>query len=117
MNWESLLSLKRYGDNNKRLRVEQDDLRLGFEVDYDRIVFSNAFRSLQDKTQVIPFSKTDFVNTRLTHSLEVSVVGRSLGRIAGKTILDKHPHLQASLGYQPNDFGAITAAAALAHDI
>ena len=45
MNWESLLSLKRYGDNNKRLRVEQDDLRLGFEVDYDRIVFSNAFRS------------------------------------------------------------------------
>ena len=117
MNWESLLSLKRYGDNNKRLRVEQDDLRLGFEVDYDRIVFSNAFRSLQDKTQVIPFSKTDFVHTRLTHSLEVSVVGRSLGRIAGKTILDKHPHLQASLGYQPNDFGAITAAAALAHDI
>jgi dGTPase len=117
MDWESLLSLKRFGDNNKRLRVEQDDLRLGFEVDYDRIVFSNAFRSLQDKTQVIPFSKTDFVHTRLTHSLEVSVVGRSLGRIAGKAILEKHPHLQASLGYQPNDFGAITAAAALAHDI
>ena len=117
MNWESLLSLKRFGDSNKRLRIEQDDLRLGFEVDYDRIVFSNAFRSLQDKTQVIPFSKTDFVHTRLTHSLEVSVVGRSLGRIAGKAILEKHPHLQAALGYQPNDFGAITAAAALAHDI
>ena len=117
MEWESLLSLKRFGDNNKRLRVEQDDLRLGFEVDYDRIVFSNAFRSLQDKTQVIPFSKTDFVHTRLTHSLEVSVVGRSLGRIAGKAILEKYPHLQATLGYQPNDFGAIVAAAALAHDI
>ena len=117
MNWESLLSLKRFGDSNKRLRIEQDDLRLGFEVDYDRIVFSNAFRSLQDKTQVIPFSKIDFVHTRLTHSLEVSVVGRSLGRIAGKAILEKHPHLQAALGYQPNDFGAITAAAALAHDI
>lgn len=117
MKWESLLSLKRYGDRNKRLRAEQDDLRLGFEVDYDRIVFSNAFRSLQDKTQVIPFSKTDFVHTRLTHSLEVSVVGRSLGRLAGKAILDKHPHLQVSLGYQPNDFGAIVAAAALAHDI
>ena len=117
MQWEQLLSLRRQGDASKRLRKEQDDTRLGFEVDYDRIVFSNAFRSLQDKTQVIPFSKTDFVHTRLTHSLEVSVVGRSLGRIAGKTILDKHPHLQASLGYQPNDFGAITAAAALAHDI
>ncbi len=52
MNWESLLSLKRLGDTNKRLRKEQDDLRLGFEVDYDRIVFSNAFRSLQDKTRV-----------------------------------------------------------------
>ena len=117
MNWEVLLSLKRYGDTSKRLRIEQNDLRLGFEVDYDRIVFSNAFRSLQDKTQVIPFSKTDFVHTRLTHSLEVSVVGRSLGRMAGRAILEKHPHLQASLGYQANDFGAITAAAALAHDI
>ena len=117
MNWESLLSLKRYGDTNKRLRAEQDNLRLGFEVDYDRIVFSNPFRSLQDKTQVIPFSKTDFVHTRLTHSLEVSVVGRSIGRLAGKAILEKHPHLQSALGYQPNDFGAITAAASLAHDI
>jgi len=117
MKWESLLSLKRFGDKGKRLRSEQDDLRLGFEVDYDRIVFSNAFRSLQDKTQVIPFSKTDFVHTRLTHSIEVSVVGRSLGRLAGKSLLKKYPHLQASLGYQATDFGAITAAAALAHDI
>ena len=117
MKWESLLSLKRFGDKGKRLRSEQDDLRLGFEVDYDRIVFSNAFRSLQDKTQVIPFSKTDFVHTRLTHSIEVSVVGRSLGRLTGKALLEKYPHLQASLGYQATDFGAITAAAALAHDI
>ena len=117
MKWESLLSLKRFGDTNKRIRIEQDNLRLGFEVDYDRIVFSNAFRSMQDKTQVIPFSKTDFVHTRLTHSLEVSVVGRSIGRLAGKAILDKYPHLKHSLGYQPNDFGAITAAASLAHDI
>ena len=115
MKWESLLSLKRYGDTGKRLRIEQDDLRLGFEVDYDRIIFSNAFRSLQDKTQVIPFSKTDFVHTRLTHSLEVSVVARSLGRLAGKSLLAKHPHLKATLGYRAQDFGAITAAAALAH--
>ena len=117
MNWEQLLSLKRQGDTTKRLRKEQDETRLGFEVDYDRIIFSSAFRSLQDKTQVIPLSKTDFVHTRLTHSLEVSVVGRSLGRIAGKKILEKHPHLQEIHGYRFNDFGAIVAAAALAHDI
>ena len=117
MNWEQLLSLKRFGDTHKRLRKEQDETRLGFEVDYDRIIFSSAFRSLQDKTQVIPLSKTDFVHTRLTHSLEVSVVGRSLGRIAGKKLLEKHPHLKEMHGYQFNDFGAIVAAAALAHDI
>ncbi len=117
MNWEQLLSLKRQGDTNKRLRKEQDETRLGFEVDYDRIIFSSAFRSLQDKTQVIPLSKTSFVHTRLTHSLEVSVVGRSLGRVVGKKILEKHPHLSTIHGYQFNDFGAIVAAAALAHDI
>ena len=117
MNWEQLLSLKRYGDTNKRLRQEQDETRLGFEVDYDRIIFSQEFRSLQDKTQVIPLSETDFVHTRLTHSLEVSVVGRSLGRQVGQKILEKHPHLQNVHGYQVNDFGAIVATAALAHDI
>ena len=117
MNWEQLLSLKRAGDTNKRIRKEQDETRLGFEVDYDRIIFSSEFRSLQDKTQVIPLSKTDFVHTRLTHSLEVSVVGRSLGRKVGQKLLERHPHLKTIHGYQINDFGAIVAAAALAHDI
>lgn len=117
MHWEQLLSLKRQGDKGKRLRKEQDDTRLGFEVDYDRIIFSSAFRSLQDKTQVIPLSKTDFVHTRLTHSLEVSVVGRSLGRLVGKKIIEKYPALSEIHGYHMNDFGAIVAAAALAHDI
>jgi len=117
MNWEQLLSLKRFGDTHKRLRKEQNETRLGFEVDYDRIIFSSAFRSLQDKTQVIPLSKTDFVHTRLTHSLEVSVVGRSLGRLTGQKLLEKHPHLRDTFGYQMNDFGAIVAGAALAHDI
>jgi len=84
MNWEKLLSLKRYGDQTIRRRIDQDEARLGFEVDFDRIIFSDSFRSLQDKTQVVPLSKTDFVHTRLTHSLEVSVVARSLGRIGGK---------------------------------
>jgi len=117
MTWEQLLSLKRQGDTSKRLRIEQDDTRLGFEVDYDRIIFSAAFRSLQDKTQVIPLSKTDFVHTRLTHSLEVSVVGRSIGRLVGKKIIEKYPYLQEVHGFQANDFGAIVAAASLAHDI
>lgn len=117
MNWEKLLSLKRFGDTHKRLRKEQNETRLGFEVDYDRVIFSAAFRSLQDKTQVIPLSKTDFVHTRLTHSLEVSVVGRSLGRIAGEKLLRKHSFLKETHGYKFGDFGAIVAAAALAHDI
>lgn len=117
MHWEQLLSLRRQGDKNKRLRKEQDDTRLGFEVDYDRIIFSAPFRSLQDKTQVIPLSKTDFVHTRLTHSLEVSVVGRSLGRLVGKKIIEKYPALKEVHGFHMNDFGAIVAAAALAHDI
>ncbi len=116
MNWQQLLSLKKYGDTSARQRQEQDDLRLGFEVDYDRIIFSSQFRSLQDKTQVIPLSQTGFVHTRLTHSLEVSVVGRSLGRMAGKRILEKHPEL-IKQGYRHQDFGAIVAAAALSHDI
>ncbi len=117
MQWEQLLSLRKHGDKNKRLRIEENETRLGFEVDYDRVIFSSAFRSLQDKTQVIPLSKTSFVHTRLTHSLEVSVVGRSLGRSVGKAILNKHPQLQRVHGYHFNDFGAIVAAAALAHDI
>jgi len=116
MNWSQLLSLKRFGDTQKRLRKNQDETRLGFEVDYDRIIFSDSFRSLQDKTQVVPLSKTDFVHTRLTHSLEVSVVARSLGRIVGEQVLKKYPKLSEE-GYKMNDFGAIVATAALAHDI
>lgn len=116
MNWEQLLSLKRFGDTEVRLRKNQDETRLGFEVDFDRIIFSDNFRSLQDKTQVVPLSKTDFVHTRLTHSLEVSVVARSLGRIVGKQLLEIYPKLKEK-GYKANDFGAIVAAAALAHDI
>ena len=116
MNSGRLLSLKRFGDTEPRLRKNQNETRIAFEVDYDRIIFSDSFRSLQDKTQVIPLSKTDFVHTRLTHSLEVSVVARSLGRTVGEQVLIKHPEL-VEHGYKMNDFGAIVATAALAHDI
>ena len=117
MNWEQLLSLKRQGDTSKRLRKEQDDTRLGFEVDYDRIIFSAAFRSLQDKTQVIPLSKTDFVHTRLTHSLEVSAVGRSLGRLVGKKIIETYPYLQEVHGFHMNGFWAMVAGASWSDDL
>lgn len=116
MDWSRLLSLKRFGDTEARYRKDQDEARLGFEVDFDRIIFSDSFRSLQDKTQVVPLSKTDFVHTRLTHSLEVSVVARSLGRLIGEQVLIKNPEL-VEKGYKMTDFGAIVASAALAHDI
>ncbi len=116
MDWIKLLSLRKQGHQTTQLRKDQDETRLGFEVDYDRIAFSDYFRSLQDKTQVIPLSKTDFVHTRLTHSLEVSVVARSLGRKVGKEILRKYPYL-VEAGHVFQDFGAIVASAALAHDI
>ena len=116
MNWQQLLSLKKFGDTKERIRKEENPSRVGFEVDYDRIIFSHPFRTLQDKTQIIPHSQTDFVHTRLTHSLEVSVVGRSLGRLAGELVLDKYEDLVAQ-GYTINDFGAIVAAACLCHDI
>ncbi|MDT8346326.1 MAG: dNTP triphosphohydrolase [Flavobacteriaceae bacterium] len=116
MNWINLLSISRFGDASNRLRIAENSLRTGFEKDYDRIVFSSEFRSLQDKTQVIPLSRNGFVHTRLTHSHEVSVVGRSLGRVVGKGIVQKYPELQEA-GYIAQDFGSIVAAAALAHDI
>lgn len=114
MNWNQLLSRKRLGEEHKN--PLPDPSRSEFDKDYDRIIFSYPFRRLQDKTQVIPLPEHDFVHTRLTHSLEVSVVGRTLGKKAGDTILQKYPQLHES-GYTSADFGSITAAACLAHDI
>ena len=111
MNWTSLLSSQRAGQ--KILSPEQS--RSVFEQDYDRIIFSHPFRRLQDKTQVHPLPEHDFVHTRLTHSLEVSSVGRSLGKRAGEVILQRHPELQKN--FSLFDFGAIVAAASLAHDL
>lgn len=108
MNWEQLLSSTRSGkvENPKKDRS-------AFEVDYDRIVFSYPFRRLQDKTQVFPLPEQDFVHNRLTHSLEVSSVGRSLGKRAGEKIVERHnlKHISAT------DIGTIVSAAALAHDV
>ena len=113
MDWQQLLSRRRLG---ARADAVPSANRTDFERDYDRIVFSSAFRRLQDKTQVFPLGRNDYVRTRLTHSLEVASVGRSLGLLAGRHVLARHPEL-AQAGYADADFGAIVAAAALAHDI
>ena len=111
MNWEQLLSSNR---SNKIITTGRP-VRSEFEKDFDRIIFSLPFRRLQDKTQVFPLPEDDFVHNRLTHSLEVASVGRSLGKLAGEKILAKHKSLADQLS--PADFGAIVSAASLAHDV
>jgi dGTPase len=91
------------------------DGRSEFQKDFDRIVFSPAFRRLQDKTQVFPLPESDFVHTRLTHSLEVSCVGRSIGNLVGETTIERQPDLENK--FTKFHFGEIVAAACLAHDI
>lgn len=110
--WKTLLSDERLGDSN--VNPTRLPGRSEFDRDYDRIMFSNAFRRMHDKTQVFPLSPSDHTRTRLTHSLEVSCVGRSLGQMAGKS-LDVDHLLPDSLCY--GDVGTIVSAACLAHDI
>ncbi len=114
--WEKLISKKRFDSIDKKYETNES-VRGEFQRDYDRIVFSSSFRKLQNKTQVMPMPESDFVHSRLTHSLETSVVGRSLGRIVGKSILERHPILSQEKNIQEADFGDIVAAACLAHDI
>jgi dGTPase len=112
MHWPSLLCHRRLGGPS----VAGIGPRSEFQRDFDRVVFSSAFRRMQDKTQVFPLAKNDYVRTRLTHSLEVASVGRSLGVLAGDHVMRSHPEMPGS-GYTAADFGAIVAAACLAHDI
>ncbi len=113
--WEKLLVKTRLVKTRLgRKGLDVPDGRSPFEKDADRIIFSSAFRRLQDKTQVFPLSGSDYVRTRLTHSIEVSVVGRSLGTITGLQLKEKG-HLPEDIS--PADIGAIVASACLAHDI
>jgi len=114
LEWEKLLTDSRLGEK-PQLKQKLQDGRSEFQKDFDRIVFSPAFRRLQDKTQVFPLPESDFVHTRLTHSLEVSCVGRSLGNLVGETVLKRNPALNSEL--TKFHFGEIVAAACLAHDI
>ncbi len=116
MDWRKLLSTARPGQHDGSPESGGDGpSRTAFQKDWDRVVFSSAFRRLQDKTQVHALPESDYVRTRLTHSLEVSSVGRTLGAAVGQTVIQRHPELGAVA--TPADFGHIVAAAALAHDI
>lgn len=108
--WNQFLSSRRIGSKSSAAAV--DAYRSEFHKDYDRIIFSSAFRRLSDKTQVVPFPKSDYTRQRLTHSLEVSCVGRSLATSVYEMV-------RADVGQlvSQGDFEAIVAAACLAHDI
>lgn len=110
MNWDHLLSTKRTGQEHLK-EVKHD--RTQFQRDYDRLIFSSPFRRLQDKTQVFPLPGSVFVHNRLTHSLEVASVGRSLGNNISRKLMEAklgNPDLVA-------ETGSVVAAACLAHDM
>jgi dGTPase len=108
MRWLELLSTVRIGSKKQNTELA----RSPFHKDYDRIIFSQSFRQLNRKTQVHPLTQHDGIHTRLTHSLEVSCIGRSLGMLAAEKIKDELP-----MWISPADVGAIIQAACLAHDI
>ncbi|MBQ8874358.1 MAG: dNTP triphosphohydrolase [Bacteroides sp.] len=112
MNWQQLISNKRFG--LEEIHAMRKDDRSEFQRDFDRLIFSAAFRRLQNKTQVFPLPGSIFVHNRLTHSLEVSCVGRSLGDSISNRLLEKHPEL---VGTHVSEIGAIVSAACLAHDL
>ncbi|MFN8588862.1 MAG: dNTP triphosphohydrolase [Candidatus Eisenbacteria bacterium] len=108
--WLKLLSTARFGAPE-----DQAPARSPFQRDYDRVLFSGAFRRLADKTQVFPLPYDDHVHSRLTHSLEVASIGRSLGTLVGTRVLERQPSLAEKL--DARDFGDCVAAACLAHDL
>lgn len=115
MRWDTLISDKRFGLEHYH-DTKAGGARNDFQRDFDRLVFSSPFRRLQNKTQVFPLPGSIFVHNRLTHSLEVSCVGRSLARevaIRLKPRYENDPDQADALNY----IGDIVAAACLAHDL
>ena len=115
MNWRQLLCAERYGSHRVASGKRESELRSEFERDGGRILYSSAFRRLQDKTQVFPLGRNDYVRTRLTHSLEVQNVGRSLGLAVGEVLCGRKEVQE--VGVTPSGVASIVAAACLAHDI
>lgn len=109
-----LYTHQRTGNHSHR-KVSRTD----FQRDYDRIIFSSAFRRLQNKTQVFPLPGSVFVHNRLTHSLEVSSVGRSLGSLAGEFIQNQFRNnlTEDSAQFYLYDLQSVIAAACLCHDV
>ena len=117
MNWEQLLSAKRTRTNGAKARyAKSTDLRSEFEKDYHRIIGSASFRRLQDKTQVFPLDKSDFIRTRLTHSLEVSSIAKSLGQNIGENII-VYKKDSSFTPRMKEDICSILQCAGLIHDI
>ncbi len=112
--WTRLFNAQRLG-SHKRAPM-QDSARTSFHKDYDRLVFSHSFRQLNQKTQVHPLTNQLGIHTRLTHSLEVSCIGRSLGMMAAEK-LDSKRASSLPIGVSPADIGVIVQAACIAHDI
>ena len=116
MNWEQLLSTQRYRTGKIAKSNGKSDLRSEFEKDYHRIIGSASFRRLQDKTQVFPLDKSDFIRTRLTHSLEVSSFAKSLGQNIGENILTYKKDLSFTVQMK-EDICNVLQCAGLIHDI
>ncbi len=117
MNWQQLYSTRRTGAEN-RSGTYTDAIRTSFLRDYDRIIFSSAFRRLQNKTQVFPLPGPVFVHNRLTHSLEVASVGRSLGKAVGDAIAARYPDAGDDFReFYKYELPSVIAAGCLAHDI
>ena len=112
MEWKQLISNKRFGQEHKH--AERHDDRSEFKRDYDRLIFSSAFRRLQNKTQVFPLPGSIFVHNRLTHSLEVASVGMSIGNDISRRVIQERPELKDTL---IEEIGTIVSAACLAHDL
>ena len=112
MEWKQLISNKRFGQEHKH--AERHDDRSEFKRDYDRLIFSSAFRRLQNKTQVFPLPGSIFVHNRLTHSLEVASVGMSIGNDISRRVIQKRSELKETL---VEELGTIVSAACLAHDL
>lgn len=140
MNWQQLYSPRRSGSESRPTvppgithttgsghpatgssadisRGADPNVRTSFLRDYDRLIFSSAFRRLQNKTQVFPLPGPVFVHNRLTHSLEVASVGRSLGKAVGDALSDKYAHGEAFREFYKYELPSVIAAACLAHDI
>ena len=112
MDWSRLISSKRLGQEYGHRGMAEH--RTEFQRDYDRLIFSSPFRRLQNKTQVFPLPGSVFVHNRLTHSLEVSSVGRSLGNDVARELQKKHPELRDTA---VSMLGSIVSPACLAHDL